>query len=94
MWKIDREPDAKPGVLKLSGRIQGGDLAQLGSLIGIESDLHVVLDLAGVKLVDQETWSFFSPIARVPASSYAIARHTSASGSTGSSFFFRANANC
>ncbi len=60
MWKIDREPDAKPGVLKLSGRIQGGDLAQLGSLIGIESDLHVVLDLAGVKLVDQDVVVFFA----------------------------------
>jgi hypothetical protein len=60
MWKIDREPNTKPGVLKLSGRIQGGDLAQLESLIGTESDRHVILDLAGVKLVDQDVVVFLA----------------------------------
>lgn len=60
MWKIDREPDTKAGVLKLSGRIQGGDLAQLESLLGTESDRNLVLDLAGVKLVDQHVIVFFA----------------------------------
>jgi anti-anti-sigma regulatory factor len=60
MWKIDRELDTKAGVLKLSGRIQGGDLAQLESLLGTESDQHVVLDLSGVKLVDQHVVVFFA----------------------------------
>lgn len=60
MWKIEREPDAERGVLRLSGRIQGDQLAELDSVIKIESEQCVILDLAGVKLVDQEVVSFLA----------------------------------
>ena len=60
MWKMEREPDDERSVLRLSGRIQGDHLAELEGLIKIESERCVILDLAGVKLVDQEVVTFLA----------------------------------
>ena len=61
MWKIDRGPDSECRVLRLSGRIQCADLVELGSFLEAESNGQpLVLDLAGVKLVDREVVSFLA----------------------------------
>jgi ABC-type transporter Mla MlaB component len=61
VWKINRAPDSECGVLRLSGRIQGDDLAELGSFLEAESNGQpLILDLAGVKLVDYEVVSFLA----------------------------------
>ena len=61
MWKIDRGPDSECRVLRLSGRIQGDHLTELGSFLEAESNgERLVLDLAGVKLVDHEVVSFLA----------------------------------
>jgi hypothetical protein len=85
VWKINRAPDSECGVLRLSGRIQGDDLAELGSFLEAESNSQpLILDLAGVKLVDHEV-VYFWRIMRMPESNCAIARRISANGSTRSS---------
>jgi hypothetical protein len=60
MWKIEREPDSNPRILRLSGRIQGDHLAELERLIRIESEVRLTLDLGGVKLVDHEVVTFLA----------------------------------
>lgn len=60
MWKIEREPNSKPSVLRLSGRIQGAHLAELERLLQTESDQRAILDLAGLKLVDQDVVTFLA----------------------------------
>jgi ABC-type transporter Mla MlaB component len=54
LWKIEKRTIEKDMVLFLSGRIQGEDLAQLEQTLAAEScDRSFILDLSGVKLVDQ-----------------------------------------
>jgi ABC-type transporter Mla MlaB component len=61
VWKINRAPDSECGVLRLSGRIQGDDLAELWSFLEAESNSQpLILDLAGVKLVDHEVVLFLA----------------------------------
>ena len=61
MWKIDRGPDSECRVLRLCGRIQGDHLTDLGSFLDAESNGQpLVLDLAGVKLVDLQVVSFLA----------------------------------
>jgi ABC-type transporter Mla MlaB component len=61
VWKIERGPGSECSVLRLSGRIQGDHLGELGSFLEAESNGQpLVLDLAGVKLVDHEVVSFLA----------------------------------
>ncbi len=61
MWKIERGSDNECRILRLSGRIQGDHLTELGSFLEAESNgERLVLDLAGVKLVDHDVVSFLA----------------------------------
>lgn len=61
MWKIERLQDNKFVVLGLSGRIEGDHLAELQKVLAAEAgNLNVVLDLNGVKLVDQKAVTFLA----------------------------------
>jgi ABC-type transporter Mla MlaB component len=61
VWKIDRGLDSDCRVLRLSGRIQSDDLAEMRNFLEAEANGQpLVLDLAGVKLVDHEVVSFLA----------------------------------
>jgi hypothetical protein len=48
-------------VFSLSGRIQGGDLAELRRLFDLEpDDLRIVLDMTDVRLVDRSAIAFLT----------------------------------
>ena len=60
MLRIQRSEDGEV-VLKLSGRIDGENIAELQALIGAEvSGQHMVLDLGDVTLVGQEGITFLA----------------------------------
>ena len=54
--KIDRSADGKHLVLRLTGRIQSGNLNELKGLM--EQSAQVILDLEDVKLVDRDVVRF------------------------------------
>jgi hypothetical protein len=61
VWKIERGSESDRSVLRLSGRIQGEHLAELVSFLRAESNGQpLVLDLAGVKLVDHQVVLFLA----------------------------------
>jgi anti-anti-sigma regulatory factor len=65
MWKLQRLPDPDCKVLTLSGRIQGDHLAELVKALADEIDgKPLVLDLGGVKLVDQQVVTFLASCQR------------------------------
>lgn len=64
-WKIEKLPNHKSKIFRLSGRIEGGNLGELESFLGGEANgQRVVLDLSGVKLVDQEVVAFLAKCER------------------------------
>jgi hypothetical protein len=61
MWKVERIIGAKGVELRLCGRIQSEELMDLTRVIAAEGRSQaIVLDLKGVKLVDQETVTFLA----------------------------------
>ena len=61
MWKIEGASDNGFKVLRLSGRLEGDHLAELKAFLDAEAKGRpVVLDLGGVKLVDQEVVAFLA----------------------------------
>ena len=65
MWKLQRLPGPDGKVLTLSGRIQGDQLAELVKALAEEIDgKPLILDLEGVKLVDQQVVIFLASCQR------------------------------
>jgi len=61
MWKIRWIDDQGQLVLKLSGRLEGNQLAELEAAFGSETDIQsLVLDLTDVRLVDQDAVRFLA----------------------------------
>ncbi len=61
MWKIEKTEDRDSVVLAVSGRIEGKHLTELREVLTAEhGNRNFVLDMSGVKLVDQESIEFLS----------------------------------
>jgi len=61
MWKIERLTDGDRVVLKVSGRMQGEQLAELEKTFAEEAGTRrVVVDLKDVRLADQDTVRFLA----------------------------------
>jgi hypothetical protein len=61
MWKAKRATEGKIVVLNLSGRIQREHLVELREVLATEAgNQRLELDLADVKLVDQDTVRFLA----------------------------------
>ena len=61
MWKIQKMAEGECVLLNVGGRLEGRELTELQSVIASESkDRKIALDLADLKLVDQETVAFLS----------------------------------
>jgi hypothetical protein len=61
MWKVQRTNDGSLIVLLVSGRIEGTHLRELRKVLTAEAGNHsFILDMKGVKLVDQDTITFLS----------------------------------
>jgi len=60
-WKIEKLPDDKSKIFRLSGRIEADNLGELESFLRSEANGRAVcLDLSGVRLVDQKVVSFLA----------------------------------
>jgi hypothetical protein len=66
MLKIERASNGKV-VLRLSGAIQGDEVAELDRLIKLENGAHLVLDLENVTRVDREGVRFLELCAHAGA---------------------------
>ena len=61
MLKIQRAPQGALVVFTLSGRIQGGDVAELHRLFALDANKqHITLDLHEIKLVAREAVRFLA----------------------------------
>jgi ABC-type transporter Mla MlaB component len=61
MWRLQRSLEGDMVVLQLSGRIEDEQLVELGDIFAAEACAQkIVLDLAGVKLVDQNAVEFLA----------------------------------
>jgi len=61
MLRIQRATDGQRVVFTLSGRIQGEQVAEMQRLFALEADeVHLVLDLHEVELVDREAVRFLA----------------------------------
>ena len=61
MWKVRRVEDRGRLVLKLIGRLEGNQLAELEDAFGSETDVQsLILDLTDVRLVDQDAVRFLA----------------------------------
>ena len=61
MWKVRRVEDQGRLVLKLIGRLEGNQLAELEDAFGSEAVVpSLILDLTDVRLVDQEAVRFLA----------------------------------
>jgi hypothetical protein len=61
MLEIQRAADEAGVIFTLSGRIKGGDVAELQRLFALEAgDRRLVLDLQEVKLVDRDAVRFLA----------------------------------
>jgi anti-anti-sigma regulatory factor len=59
MWKVEKLAEGKLTILNISGRLQGEELTDLEQVVASESRTgKIVLDLRGVKLVDQDSIMF------------------------------------
>jgi ABC-type transporter Mla MlaB component len=66
MLKIERASNGKV-VLRLSGAIQGDEVAELDRVIKLETGAHLVLDLENVTRVDREGVRFLGRCAHAGA---------------------------
>lgn len=66
MLKIERASNGKV-VLRLSGAIEGDEVAELDRLIKLEDGAHLVLDLENVTRVDREGVRFLGRCAHAGA---------------------------
>ncbi len=66
MLKIERASNGKV-VLRLSGAIEGDEVAELDRLIQLEDGVHLVLDLENVTRVDREGVKFLASCANAGA---------------------------
>jgi hypothetical protein len=61
MWRIQKMMENGAVVLNLSGRIEGEQLAELQRVIASEEPVsRLVLDLNGMRLVDQEVVTYLA----------------------------------
>jgi anti-anti-sigma regulatory factor len=61
MWRIERQIDRQLIVLKISGRMQGEQLAELEEAFALEAGIRkVAVDLKDVRLIDQDTVKFLA----------------------------------
>ncbi len=61
MWKVRRVEDRGRIVLKLIGRLEGNQLAELEDAFGSEAAVqNLILDLTDVRLVDQDAVRFLA----------------------------------
>jgi len=61
MWKIRRVEEQGRIVLRLIGRLEGNQLAELEDAFGSEAAVHsLILDLTDVRLVDQDAVRFLA----------------------------------
>jgi anti-anti-sigma regulatory factor len=61
MWKLQRVPNGKLVVLKLSGRIEAEELSELKTALATEASAeNLVLDLSEVDLAGQEAVKFLA----------------------------------
>jgi anti-anti-sigma regulatory factor len=61
MWKVQKTEDAGLVVLLVSGRIEGGNLAELRKVFTAETEnQNFILDISDVRLVDQDSVDFLS----------------------------------
>ena len=61
MWKVQKTEDGGLVVLLVSGRIEGGNLAELRKVFSAEMEnKNFILDISDVRLVDQDSIDFLS----------------------------------
>ena len=61
MWSLRKSVEREAVVLRLSGRIEGEQLVELKETFASETGASsLILDLEGVKLVDQEVVTFLA----------------------------------
>jgi anti-anti-sigma regulatory factor len=61
MWKVQKTEDGGLVVLLVSGRIEGGNLAELRNVFSAETEnKDFILDISDVRLVDQDSIDFLS----------------------------------
>jgi anti-anti-sigma regulatory factor len=61
MWKVRRVDNRGQIVLKLIGRLEGDQLRELEGAFESETDIHcLIVDLADVRLVDQDSVRFLA----------------------------------
>jgi len=61
MWKVNRMEGRGQVVLSLSGRLEGEHLNELEKVFASEGTIqNLILDLTGVRLVDQEVVRFLA----------------------------------
>jgi hypothetical protein len=61
MWKVQKTEDDGLVVLLVSGRIEGGNLAELRKVFSAETEnKDFILDISDVRLVDQDSIDFLS----------------------------------
>jgi len=60
MWKVRRAEDEGRVVLKLIGRLEGTQLTELDAFESVAADHGLILDLADVRLVDQDAVRFLA----------------------------------
>ena len=61
MWKVQKTEDGGLVVLLVSGRIEGGNLAELRKVFTAETEnKNFILDISDVRLVDQDSIDFLS----------------------------------
>jgi ABC-type transporter Mla MlaB component len=60
MWKVRRAEDRGRIVLKLIGWLEGAQLTELDAFESVAADHGLILDLADVRLVDQDAVRFLA----------------------------------